>query len=1117
MNRIATVVARPKVLLLLFAATLGAFAFLLAFSTDQPTSEAYDATGGVNSGNGNCSISYSSVKWDYVDTWEQFKSHYTDSSNCYNPGSTRSDLARSRAFWNDIGAVECWDRRTEAVGWFYLAYNNQWFAWPSNNHAKTSKASAKSGIDAQTVTASGTRAHNADTMPLVRAAAKSALKANNNIVVCVFPEDTIWRVNPAKPTYEAPTCTYRWGRIHFSKTVYNQTWMGNYYRVAAGYNRHSGAATIAHMPSGSYYEPNSTTTLWFIQRAKSQLTNSTYGDSANVRYAYKAGVNDTADRGRIYGPNHTEALFDITPRFKPDSECTPTVTTTQAPTPTIEQNTGYDCAGNEYFIGGASVTVPTKAGVQYYMDGHDIPAGVYYLGSGQRFTIAARTAEGSTLALTGTTSWTFDAMPTGAASDCSYTVDYPESTTTEELICRDVRTGEDETPWAVTTEVGTYPYHWRTTLTDGLSAGVRPAGTKPVTDQTAEKYTPLGDLFRNSSTVTPREEQITEAVAQANSTQRAVIPALTADNRTAVAQGGVFNLIERTTNINITKTTNGATRTPWEYCDVYAQVAERTRTISYTVTASAPVITMQPLYYVDKPTIYNYQSFRWYAERSSTSASWPTPFPDRVNRSGQFTASDTSPPNNGVTGIQSGNLTRYHYDFFERPGDRVIGGMHTNNPDFTVPAKKRQHRIRPYGLVHVTGNTCTPRNRTAVAASAPASTYFYRPNFMTHYEGIEYRCWTDNEFTWTVTEDVSPWTEWALEDSWYAGTGDKEYGNPYSVTYGYTTAGTLTTPQTTNLAQILGNHCYTSGLRAAAQSATPHGDPKIKAKFTKDEEEDYSAFFMTETLDPNKPSWGAGGNPITDSTALFDKQCAVNGVQAAGASLQGDSDAVRNFYRSNDLDDGKVTVPLYRPESNAILRDTGADALATIVTRWAEGTPNVNGLNNEGQMRAYGAKKGEKIFAANTENAPTFKNWQTYTNKSGATWGVMTTQENAFKFGGTWASEKGKPNVFQVKWIYAPEVQTTHPYTNLGFGSGGVAMATPGTTNVPVHVQLYGRTDGAKSDAPHDEVMLNTGTGVVNTADGTLLSGVPSAGSAWLNPENSAYNNVVKFNRSVGN
>ncbi|MBB3041375.1 hypothetical protein [Nocardioides soli] len=304
----------------------------------------------------------------------------------------------------------------------------------------------------------------------------------------------------------------------------------------------------------------------------------------------------------------------------------------------------------------------------------------------------------------------------------------------------------------------------------------------------------------------------------------------------------------------------------------------------------------------------------------------------------------------------------------------------------------------------------------------------------------------------SVTEDCQPWSAWSNNGPATTSTTTTNNGAPVTT---YTTSSqplmSAQTPQVTGFWQALTNHCNKDAYGTASagyQALNASIDPTAK----------HSGSAVTPKMNnANNPVWGYGAlNPKgTTEVGFFDKQCAFEGRLAQA----GDESAERVFFRDNELRD--VRVGLYRPASVGVVQDDGTNAIATVLTRWAEGTPQVNGLSNRGSLRSFD-NDGDQVFSTSTGNAPVFKNWMNPTSAQARTWSVLMGQEAHFLMAGNWASDSGKPNVWTTKWIFAPNVSNRIAATRVGFGeAGGARSFDPANIATKIQGQVMGMSNGA--------------------------------------------------------
>lgn len=323
-----------------------------------------------------------------------------------------------------------------------------------------------------------------------------------------------------------------------------------------------------------------------------------------------------------------------------------------------------------------------------------------------------------------------------------------------------------------------------------------------------------------------------------------------------------------------------------------------------------------------------------------------------------------------------------------------------------------------------------------------------------------------------------------------------------------TMTSSLGSLQNTGFWQMLSVHCNTKGFNALVASVgakvVTQGDSKVAALA-------YTKKFA------QKPSPVPFGAPTTDSgkVSFYDKECGFTCTPDAGVPtkttetstatlrpLTGASsgDVTSNkfiFFRDNK--DHPLNVDVWRPITTAGVRnpidpETGKPypAVSTTVTRWLQGTPGLTSGENGNGGQFTLSTAGKPIFDPKGGNkVPEQVNFDDATPYSTNVAGKVAGEAKNFTIRGTWASDEGKPNAFNVKWEFKPQVATTVPTTGLGFDSSGnpvVGTSTVVWTGIQGRcVAEFGKT--TSSFDPRALVEASTGTGSVNKLDSELIQG----------------------------
>ena len=315
------------------------------------------------------------------------------------------------------------------------------------------------------------------------------------------------------------------------------------------------------------------------------------------------------------------------------------------------------------------------------------------------------------------------------------------------------------------------------------------------------------------------------------------------------------------------------------------------------------------------------------------------------------------------------------------------------------------------------------------------------------------------------------------------------------------------TPEVTGFWQALANHCYATGYNSAmaGNEAIANGD----------DSKTISASAVTPKMNnANAPVWGPNSRyPQTAANNFFDRECAFNGVREGAAQRSSNT-----HFRDNEL--RNIMADLFVPESSAVVDYQNEPAITTTVTRWNQGTPQVNGLSNKGAFRME--VDSDQVFTTDAEargaTAPVQRNWDS-TEFASRNLSIMSGEHTTWQVAGNWPSDQGKPEVFTFKWEYAPNVGNTIPTENVGFASPrGARSYTAVEHFVPIQGKVYSRFDSDRSPAVVAEMAGNTGSGVRNDLDGVLYWGAQTdAQGRWtVSPDAyQPYYQVLKFVRST--
>lgn len=288
---------------------------------------------------------------------------------------------------------------------------------------------------------------------------------------------------------------------------------------------------------------------------------------------------------------------------------------------------------------------------------------------------------------------------------------------------------------------------------------------------------------------------------------------------------------------------------------------------------------------------------------------------------------------------------------------------------------------------------------------------------------------------------------------------------------------------------------------------------------------------------PNTASGASTLNGATSNADITSNNQANPGTYG-GATLVKDGTTNSNYFelfRNNDT--SNITVNTAYPRNNdpqlkyggVFLNAAGTGnvtipasaPVSTTVTRWAEGTPGTNKGAQGGvfQMTAVTKDASGKVtaskplFQSQTGTVGVQKNFgvDPYSSPNSE---VLSGFFRSFDVQSTWASEKDKPQVINVKWEYRPTVYTRFP-SNVGFTTNNTNTQVVSNTEVVVDQAIdvkcyaqYGSYD--RNVDLSAKVQSSTGSGTTNTLDSGPLE-APSGDNSWLTPSNL----VIKFVRGV--
>lgn len=376
---------------------------------------------------------------------------------------------------------------------------------------------------------------------------------------------------------------------------------------------------------------------------------------------------------------------------------------------------------------------------------------------------------------------------------------------------------------------------------------------------------------------------------------------------------------------------------------------------------------------------------------------------------------------------------------------------------------------------------------------------------------------TDGGATWT-TLSCGPWSSWTQVDDVAA-----------------VPTGTAPVQYQTGFWQMISVHCNLPGFQdlmasVSGESEVSTGDGNIAATATS----------QVYTTQPAVLDFGQPGTPSADP-GFYDKECSIDCVaNPAGADATTDNGAVTNvrgtdptggtvekygasadgvngnymeFFRDNQPN--SLTLDVWYPSDGTHVDYDGHAPLTTTVSRWAEGTPSIDG-SGAGKFTLKDAE-GNSVFSETGNTLPQM-NWHPVADTptsdylvESPTSGVLAGLHRDFTAQATWASDKDAPQVLNFKWEYAPNMRSYFPTTGLGFGEGSTKRTGSSAEHwSPVDVECYAQFGQDTSVDTTLQVHGSTGTGTTNTLDDGLLN---HSGSGL--PDDNANNLFIQFVRST--
>lgn len=236
-------------------------------------------------------------------------------------------------------------------------------------------------------------------------------------------------------------------------------------------------------------------------------------------------------------------------------------------------------------------------------------------------------------------------------------------------------------------------------------------------------------------------------------------------------------------------------------------------------------------------------------------------------------------------------------------------------------------------------------------------------------------------------------------------------------------------------------------------------------------------------------------------------------VDKYGAVSEKNNSNKFEFFRDNKPYPIKLDV--WYPKSQGAVSYNGSAPLTTTVNRWVGGTPSIDGTS--GGKFEMKTSDGKTVFSPNG-SVLNQRNWDPKDGTPDSAY-IFSTPTSAmleglvrdFTVQSTWASDTNKPQVLNVKWEYAPTVNTRFATTNLGFDNTGAATrGTVETQGAAVQGKCYAQFGTATGLNTRTMFQANTGTGTTNGLDGKLVQGDTTS-----KPTDDSSNLFINFVRST--
>lgn len=219
---------------------------------------------------------------------------------------------------------------------------------------------------------------------------------------------------------------------------------------------------------------------------------------------------------------------------------------------------------------------------------------------------------------------------------------------------------------------------------------------------------------------------------------------------------------------------------------------------------------------------------------------------------------------------------------------------------------------------------------------------------------------------------------------------------------------------------------------------------------------------------------------------------------------------------AGDVLEFQVSSPNVSSSSSLVRVNNNGLPVRTLVSRWSEGTPGMTSEGG-GQFRVQALNnEGSSIGDAftGTSNFPTITNVQAPAASSNSTVTIFDRGVNKFDVRANWNSESDRPEILNVAWGYDVDINTAI-HRGIRPASNGTARYNFGSYTTPNNVVTnhYGRSQADFSGANN----YNTNNHIYrNTGHGTRYTPAQQDSSVtWRTDARSSNNLVINFVRSV--